>query len=306
MKMNRILMFFALAVVSFVSTSCDDWMGIEPLDQQVKNPQEQDPELWAEYTAKLRSYKQSEHFIAFARFDNAPAVATSEKDFLRCLPDSLDFVTLTNAANLSQYDVEDLAIMREMGTKVLYQVDYASRMDEFDNLQALGTYLDKVVSSVSKNGLDGYSFTGIPYSGDAARAEVAALLVEKLGADRDKTLVFEGDPTFIAQDDRSKIDYFVLNTSETTNVTDLKLQVLRALNFVAVPAEKLLLAADTTMALMDESRTEINAVTEIANRVISFGPLGGIAVYNLQSDYYDTDMNYPLLSKAIQIMNPLR
>ena len=171
---------------------------MEAVDNNVKKPWEQDPALWAEYTAALRDYKKSEHFIVYARLHNSPEPAASEKDFMRCLPDSLDIVALTNADNFSRYDAEDMAVMREKGTKVLWQVDYAGRAAEFADAAKLGAWLDRVVSSVAANGMDGYSFTGIPNAGDPAAVQAAALIVSKLSADESKLLVFEGNPLFVA------------------------------------------------------------------------------------------------------------
>ncbi len=57
---------------------------------------------------------------------------------MRCLPDSLDIVALTNADNFSRYDAEDMAVMREKGTKVLWQVDYAGRAAEFADAAKTG------------------------------------------------------------------------------------------------------------------------------------------------------------------------
>ena len=81
------------------SVSCNDWTEMESVTQKTQRPNEQDPELWAQYTAALREYKQSEHTLVFASFANGAPVATSEKDCLRSLPDSLDVVSLTNADN---------------------------------------------------------------------------------------------------------------------------------------------------------------------------------------------------------------
>ena len=161
MKQNFI--FTLLALFSMLSlVSCSDWTETEALDSTVKKPWEQDPALWAEYTATLRAYKQSEHFIVYARMHNSPEKATGEQDFMRCLPDSLDIVTLTNADNFSKFDAEDMSVMHEKGTKVLYQIDYAARAEEFADAAALDAYLDKVVVAVAANGMDGYSFTTDP------------------------------------------------------------------------------------------------------------------------------------------------
>ena len=60
MKQNFI--FTLLALFSMLSlVSCSDWTETEALDSTVKKPWEQDPALWAEYTATLRAYKRSEH-----------------------------------------------------------------------------------------------------------------------------------------------------------------------------------------------------------------------------------------------------
>lgn len=307
MENNKTLRSIGLSMlfgISLIFVSCDDWTQTEAVTNTVIKPWEQGPELWAQYTASLRAYKQREHFLVIAHFDNAPVIATGEKDFMRGLPDSLDMVLLTNADNFSRYDAEDMATMREKGTKVLYQVDYAGRMEELSDAAKIGAYLDKVVASVRENGMDGYSFTGIPYEGDATRAEAAALLVQKLSADEQKTLIFEGDPTFVAEADRARVDYFVLNTESTENVTDLEMQVSRALGYLTIPASKLLLAADVSAPIMNEDKVEQNAVTELTSRVVSLGPLCGIAVHNVKKNYYSAERNYPLLCEAIQMLNP--
>lgn len=303
MRLKKII-FSILLLACAASMACSDWTDTEAVENNVIKPWEQGPELWAQYTQMLRDYKQREHFLVIAHFDNAPAIATGEKDFMRGLPDSLDMVILTNADNFSRYDSEDMPVMREKGTKVLYQVDYAGRMEEFSDAAKLGAYLDKVIASVRENGMDGYSFTGIPYQGDAVRAEAAALLVQKLSADEQKTLIFEGDPAFVAEADRAKVDYFVLNTEATENVTDVKMQVARALGYLTIPASKLLLAADVAAPIMDEEKVEQNAVTELTARVVSLGPLCGLAVHNVKKNYYSAERNYPLLCEAIQTLNP--
>ena len=105
--------FFVLCAAVATFAACNDWTEMETVDSKVEKPWEQDPALWAEYTAALRAYKQSEHFIVYARLHNSPEKASSEQDFMRCLPESLDIVTLTNADNFSAYDAEDMAVMRD-------------------------------------------------------------------------------------------------------------------------------------------------------------------------------------------------
>lgn len=284
-----------------LGASCSDWTETEAIENTVYKPWEQDPALWADYTAALRAYKQSEHYLSYARLHNSPAQAVSEQDFMRCLPDSLDIVTLTNADNFSAYDAEDMAVMREKGTKVLYQVDYAARKAEFADAAALASYLDGVIASVAANGLDGYSFTADPLDAAATASIVSTLSAAKADG---QLLVYEGNPLFVAEADRAKLDYVVLDTEATTDITTLKLQVVNATGYAGIAPERLLLAAAAGAPLYDEEVVEHAAITEMAERVVSLGPLAGLAAYDIDNDYYDVERNYPLLSDAIQLLNP--
>lgn len=301
-----------MLLVGLFVVSCNDWTETESVPQKTQRPNEQDPELWAQYIAALREYKQSEHALVFASFANGAPVATSEKDCLRSLPDSLDVVSLTNADNFSEFDREDLAVLKEKGTRAVYFVDYASRSAEFADLTVLGAYLDKVVARTRGLGLDGLSFSGIPVFGSdaeqAVQKAVAALFIEKFaavaGSGKELLLLFEGDPQFLAAADRSKVDYFVLDTKETDNVFTLKMQVLRALGAGAVPREKLLLGAMTEYEVVDTDKVGWNAIPLLTLHVTELGPLGGLCIYGANQDYFGAEFIYPLTRTAIQTLNP--
>lgn len=294
------------------TTACSDWTDVEPIGQKPSLPVEQNPELWARYTAALREYKNSDHTLVFASFANGVEAATSEKDCLRSLPDSLDIVSLTRADRFSAYDAEDMAVLKEKGTRAVWFVDYANRSDEFQDLAALGAYLDKVIARVDELGLDGFSFSGIPVYGtseeQAAQRAVASLFIEKFsplaGPDKDKLLLFEGDPQFLAAADRTRIDYFVLDTKETDNASTLKMQVFRALGATAIPREKLLLGAMTETEFIDEDKANSNAIEALTLRVAELGPLAGLCIYNVNADYFGAETVYSLTRSAIQKLNP--
>ena len=288
-------------VVLLLGASCSDWTEMETVDNTVSKPWEQDPALWADYTAALRAYKQSEHYLSYARLYNSPAQAASEQDFMRCLPDSLDIVTLTNADNFSAYDAEDMAVMREKGTRVLYQVDYAARKAEFADAAALASYLDGVIASVAANGLDGYSFTADPLDAAATASIVSTLSAAKADG---QLLVYEGNPLSVAAADRDKLDYVVLDTEKTENTTEVRLQVLNATDYAGIAADRLLLAAEIDAPLQDADRTEYAAVELMARCVVEYGPLAGFAAYNIAGDYYHADRNYSTIREAIQTLNP--
>ena len=284
-----------------LGASCSDWTETENIENTVLKPWEQDPALWADYTAALRSYKASEHYLSYARLHNSPSPAASEQDFMRCLPDSLDIVTLTNADNFSAYDAEDMAAMHEKGTKVLYPVDYAARKAEFSSEAALKTYLDGVIAAVRTNGMDGYSFTTDPLDAATTTTIVATLSAAKGDG---QLLVFEGNPLSVAEADRAKLDFVVLDTEKAENTTDVQLQVLNATGYAGIPAGKLLLAAEIDAPLQDADRTEYAAVEAMARCVVEYGPLAGFAAYNIAGDYYHADRNYSTIREAIQTLNP--
>lgn len=294
-------MILPIAALLLAAVSCSDWTEMETVDNTVSKPWEQDPALWSDYTAALRAYKQSEHYLSYARLYNSPAQATSEQDFMRCLPDSLDIVTLTNADNFSAYDAEDMEVMREKGTRVLYQVDYAGRKAEFADASALKTYLDGVIAAVQANGLDGYSFTADPLDA-AATATIVATLSSAKGTGQ--LLVFEGNPLSVAAADRAKLDYVVLDTEKAENTTEVRLQVLNATDYAGIAADRLLLAAEIDAPLQDADRTEYAAVELMARCVVEYGPLAGFAAYNIAGDYYHADRNYSTIREAIQTLNP--
>lgn len=301
MKQTSIYRLILPVVVLLLGASCSDWTETENIDNTVLKPWEQDPALWADYTAALRAYKASEHYLSYARLHNSPSPAASEQDFMRCLPDSLDIVTLTNADNFSAYDAEDMAAMHERGTKVLYQVDYAARKAEFSDEAALNAYLDGVIAAVRANGLDGYSFTTDPLDAAATASIVATLSAAKTEG---QLLVFEGNPLSVAAADRAKLDYVVLDTETAENTTDVRLQVLNATGYAGIAADRLLLAAEIDAPLQDADRTEYAAVELMARCVVEYGPLAGFAAYNIAGDYYHADRNYSTIREAIQTLNP--
>ena len=44
----------------------------------------------------------------------------------------------------------------------------------------------------------------------------------------------------------------------------------------------------------------------MARRVVEFGPVGGLAAYNISEDYYHAEMNYQTIRTAIQTLNPAK
>lgn len=301
---TRLLLLLAL----FTIASCSDWTDQKTVDVAPQNAKEQNPELWARYMEVLRIYKQSKHFITYGSFDNGADQPKNEGAYLRSLPDSLDMVTPSNPEKLTSYDCEDILLLQEKSTKVLYLVDYAAQTTNLTDAAKLGEWLDKAIASALQLGMDGFTFTGTPLYGgtdaeQVARKEAARLIVSKLSA-TGKMLVFEGDPAFVDAADFDKLTYVVLPTATITSAVDLKLYVTNVISNYALPKDKMLLSAKINEKLTDEEGEKLDAVTEMTNRVTSLGHLGGIAIKALGDDYYHTSMYYQISRTAMQIMNP--
>lgn len=300
--MRKHILYIILAGLCLAS--CSDWTKTQSIDLNFVHPWEQNPELWTRYKAALRDYKARDHYLFYARFENSPENAGREDGFMRSLPDSLDFVSLTNADNFSSFDAQDMEWMKSIGTKVLYRVDLDKKA--FTSTTELNTYLDSVVTVVTGNGLDGYAFAATWKLGNSLNDNLASALVEKLSGVKTtgQYLVFEGNPKFVPEADRDKVDYFVLDTEDTDNTFDLRMQVVSATDYAGVPATKLMLGSTMGGEIQDEDKNDCDDVEEISRRVVSLGPLAGLGISGIADDYYSASGNYVRTRAAIQLLNP--
>ena len=291
--MNAMKKLILTAIAAAAIVSCSDWTQTEPLEPVVRYPWQESPQLWEEYKASVREYKERDHSIIYARLENSPEKVTNEKHFLRSLPDSLDIVTLTNAAAVSQHDAEDLAWVQSFGTKVLYHIA------DFSAAEA-------AISSVKANGLDGFSFTASYKFGDQEHTAAISAMIDRLVSAKSEgqLLVFEGNPLAIPADKRESIDYYVLNCVDYEKIHNINLGVYEAVEKCGLPAEKILLSAKVGAIIEDESKSKVDALSEMTERVVTYGNLGGLAVYDIEKDYYHYDGNYVALRGAIQTLNP--
>lgn len=294
------------AAIVLAAVSCSKWNEKRPLELNVSQPWQYSPELWKEYKGIIANYKKSEHYIFYALFENSPERALNEQSYMRCLPDSLDIVSLKNADNFSLYDAEDMEWMKAIGTKVLYRVDFAGRQGEFATKEALNAYLDKVIASVQNNSLDGFSFTAPLQFGNAAGNEMVSALTDRLAKAKSTNglLVFEGNPLTIPQRQREEIDYFVLPTETTGTLYEIGLEINSALDRCGIDHKKILLSASTEGIVTDNKKKEHPAVEALAKQVVSCGDLAGLAVCDIEKDYYHSGGNYSNVRRAIRSLNP--
>lgn len=318
MIVNRIKFSFLTALLqlaaAFLLGACSKWNEPEALQLKLSGAKDRDPQLWGRYMDVLRSYKSGSHYLTYAEFDNGAVSPVNEGSFLRSLPDSLDIVALSRPDAISDFDREDIPLLKEKSTKVVLKLDYTAMAAESlaDNA-ALQSRLDRLASQARELSLDGFVFTGAPlYDGTpeqlSARREAAVLIVSKLRAAAGSTglLIFEGVPEFLTTEDRAKLDLLIAPTSSFDNVVNLKLMMNSLLSAEGVSKEKVLLSAVIGGEIYDSNNSKKPQVPLILDYVASLGPLGGIALKNIGEDYSNPLTNYATTRGVISSMNPSR
>lgn len=279
MKYKSIILLSIVAAAAFVS--CGDANEPEAREVTVNGFKERDPEGYAAYTAVLRRWKASPHQIVCARLDNAPERPVSERDFLRSVPDSVDFVTMRNAAALSDFDVEDMQLVRsDFGTRVLYYVTSPSEVQAAAAAVAAGQFDGVTVAS--------------PEAAEAVATQPALA---------DAVKIFEGSPLGLSSAAADAFQYLLLDVSTAADDFDLEYQVRVTLNYF--PASKILLTTLPGGFLTDAVGTVRNSIAGAAVFARDFSqPLAGIAINDIAADYYDPDIIYKRTRGAIQLLNP--
>lgn len=282
---RRCLTALTGVVLLGLTGACSDANEPEVKDVQVNGFKEQDPAGYAAYTASLRAYKATTHQIAGAILYNAPEISVSERDFLRSLPDSLDFVAMRNSDRLSQFDRADMTLVRrDFNTRILYFIDAASAQSDPWQTAA---------ESVMSGQFDGvYIAASTPPDPDFMRFFPT-----------DAMVIFAGNPSLVSEDSRDDIDYFVIDISNATEAFDVELAVRTAALYT--DHTKLILATAPGSKLTDIAGIRRNSLAGAATAARDYTPqLAGIAIDNISADYYDPDIIYRHTRGAIQILNP--
>lgn len=274
------------ATAAVALPSCSDWDEPEARQPQVDGAEQQDPAAYAAYTAALRLWKATPHQATLATLDNAPEASTSERDFLRSLPDSLDFVAMANP--LSEFDRQDIAKVRaDFGTRILASLDCT----------ADAALWQTTASAIASGTFDGAVLSAITAPDPAALQNFTAALPSG------KTLVFNGDPALIPAELRSAFSFFLIDVTSASDSFDIEMAIrLAALN---VDPSRMMLRVVPGGRLTDAAGVTRNSLAGAAIAAKTFTPaLGGIAIDNVGSDYYDPDIVYRRTRGAIQILNP--
>ena len=122
-------LFLAAAAISFAS--CSEWTEPESVGFHYTTLEEKNPELYKAYFQSIRDYRDSEHKVVIAKFDNKATAPAGRAEHITCLPDSVDYIILYNP-EVSAAIADEMREVRELkGQKVLYQIEYKAIENEY-------------------------------------------------------------------------------------------------------------------------------------------------------------------------------
>ena len=313
-------------------TACDDWTEVENVKINTPGVEELNPEQYAKYLQNLVEYKNSDHKVVYAWFDNSEKVPFSRGQHISDAPDSLDVISMMYPAELAEFERTDMETVRAKGTKVVYTISFDKIQKEYTDKVKEGTesgtfdaYLSAELTKQIGYADDfdgiiaGYKGTSPVYMSAEQKAEAKKYQDAFFGAistwrssNTAKLLTFQGYPeNLIGQTLLSDCKHIILATDNVAD--DAQLPVVARLAMIAsdVPTDRFVVAVSTVSLDSSDKATGFygsdRALSEAAYWTTEPSddyPRAGLAIYNVQNDYYNAGNSYQYVKEAINIMNP--
>lgn len=327
----------ALVAAALLAGSCSDWTETENMDLSKPTPAEQNSPEYRSYLEALRSYKQTEHMITMITVQGTSEAPNRQNQHLMALPDSVDYICVANAAELHPAFVSEIAgVYAAKGTRTLCVVDYmtienawkAMEDAKADAEQPAGTLEEYAVYCKEQTekqlaSCDKYGFAGvvISYTGNA---NTAVSPWGKVGQDTfmqciadwrathaDLLMFFRGN--FHLLEDKTEnnpilmdCDYLIVLCGTSSSDSQLnqtlrskisrwdkeKVMDYRFIMEVAIPT-----LADPTQV----GATAVRAAEWVLMEETRFVK-AGIAVDNVQDDYFNSKQIYDNVRQAIAVL----
>lgn len=196
-----------------------------------------------EYYRKLREYRNTPHVKGFGWYGNWTGKGTNAQNYLKMLPDSVDFVSLWGIrGNLSAEQKADLQFFQEVkGGKVLlcwgiydigsgitpkgkdaYQY-WVTELGKGDEVQGSIAFASAICDTIEKYNLDGFDIDYEPNYGApgnlATKNEISEeqnenmqAFIETMSArlrPAGRMLVMDGEPNLLSTETSKLIDYYI-------------------------------------------------------------------------------------------------
>ena len=278
MKLQH-LVYMCLAT-PFSFSSCSDWTDMEremfPEQEEINRfiplieaQSEEDlmPSQREHYRKIREEYRPSNHVLGFGWFGNWTGKGTNEQNYLKCLPDSVDFVSLWGArGNFSPEQKADLKFFQEVkGGKALmcwivqdigsaitpegedmrtYWVNKANG----NQVEATKLYANAIADTIIKYNLDGFDIDyepGYGHSGTLASWETISeksgnvkmynfikTLYDRFKAHEKETgkkmlLVMDGEPYKCDTETSKMLDYYIYQAYWESSTSYVKSKIRR-------------------------------------------------------------------------------
>lgn len=323
----------ALCCAMFGFSACSDWTDVESIEIKTPGLEEQNPELYARYISNLNEYKKSAHKVVYAWFDNENKQPFSRGQHLSDVPDSLDVVVMKYPQNLAAFELEDMTAVRAKGTRVIYEISFEKIRKAYLEGVDAGTMtntFDEYLKSAVKEQLgyadpfDGMvvSFRGSNplYMSDQDKADMQTWqnlffgdIMEWQKNAEGKLLAFRGYPENL-MGQKALLDackHIMLATESVKAKDELSVTARLSMLSADVPTDRFLVVASTVSLDSGDKNTgfygDVRALSEAAYWTTESAQgyvRAGLAIEEVQNDYYNPGDTYRYVREAIQIMNP--
>lgn len=321
-------------------SSCDT--DVEPVDINQPGIEHQNPELYQRYLASIRAYKASNHKMMMVWFDNSQAVPFTQAQHINAIPDSVDYVVLTQPSMMTKQLLQETDEVRnQKGMKVVFQIScddikaaYEAQKKAFiaKNENAGKKFRDFngfLVDSVNTqlHLVDKYNYDGVimgfnakltSYLNDQEKAEAIALENVFLGISKDwkarhpnKELIMMGRPQHVA--DKSLLEqarYLIIPSQDEKSVSGVD-YLIRKAAVEGVPTDKFIIMANNKSIDQTDTKTGYWGKTLAMHGIAKFVAAdhigytcAGMGLLNANVDYYNASFTYPNLRKVISTINP--
>ncbi|MBO1883868.1 endoglycosidase [Capnocytophaga sp. Marseille-Q4570] len=262
-----------IVVVALAVVSCSKWTETERItydNQDVKKlvhlieaQKESDlnPHM-REYYKKLREeYRTRPRVKGFGWFGNWTGKGDNPQNYLRCLPDSVDFVSLWGArGKLSEEQKTDLKFFQEVkGGKALLcwivqdlggpltpvgkdRIEYWQNEKGGGNFnEGVRAYANAIADTIEKYNLDGFDIdfepayghagdlANVRYIGDIKNDNPMQIFIETLSGrlrPKGRMLVMDGEPYYLSNETSKLVDHYIYQAywEQSTNAVTWKIE----------------------------------------------------------------------------------
>ena len=304
--MNKIYKFglalLASCVAAGTMTSCDDWTEPESVDLVYNTPGEVDPAAYAKYLAGLRQYRQTDHKLVYAWFNNPTSDQTTNTraERIDALPDSIDFDAMklaylnhvALATEEEPYDVDFLDFLTDTTSTTLTFV----KKNNFDGIMI--AYTGKNTTHLTGTELTEYKnqenvFIGIMADWHARNPEMQIDFFGKPQNVANKDLVNDCHVIFLSESQSANSVYGFGMAKAMASVEGVPTDRFGIITSYTDPAdEKVGYMADGSLC-----------ITSLANWA-SGENVKAAGFTNVAYDYFTLPTTYKVVREAIQILNP--